>query len=441
MIRERVNMWNAAKSQRTAKQEPYSLPHLIGQFSQRIPINCLTHETGQQIAGWLAFESTGWVISDQSGRVELGSAKSATFIEKLDESHGHWAVCSWNGSGWKLDWCESVGAVSPYREPNTSFHAQKLRFQVLRSVREFFWQRHFTEVDTPVVVPCPGMETHLDPFWVSDKGLRTSPELHMKRLLAAGWDRIFQLAPSFRDEPVSTTHHPEFIMLEWYRTFADLSALIEDIHALLVHLAPLAQSLDYFSKPLELLSIPDVFKSKTGIDLTSKSSFEAMQDFLRENHLTFEEKDDWDCLFFLIFLNFIEPDLGAECPTVLIDYPASQSALAKLNPFPIGAYKRCFRFELYCKGIELANAFYELCDPVEQFKRFETCNLERKALGKRPYPIDDSFFRALETGMPPSAGIALGLERLIMLLAAHPEQTSFNLQSITPHNDYQRTQP
>ena len=277
-----------------------------------------------------------------------------------------------------------------------------LRSRAAFAVRRFFHERGFTEVDTPVRLPAPALETHLDAAPAGDRWLRTSPELHMKRLLAAGHERIFQLGPCFRRGESGPLHHPEFTMLEWYRAGADQAAMLEDTRALLPYVAReaagsarivrhgVAVALD---GPWETIRVADAFRRWAGWDPVG--AFDA---------------DRFD----LDLVDRVEPALPRDRPVVLADYPAPLAALARLNPADPRVAER---WELYVGGIELANAYSELADPAAQRARFEACARARRAAGREAYPVDEPFLAALERGMPPSGGIALGFDRLVLLLA------------------------
>jgi lysyl-tRNA synthetase class 2 len=310
----------------------------------------------------------------------------------------------------------------------------RLRDRVLAAVRGFFHERGFTEVETPLLVPSPGLEPHLDPFVVvrpepaPDLFLPTSPEYAMKRLLAAGSGDVFQICKAFRDEPPSDRHLPEFTLLEWYRVGADYRALMDDCEQLGAHLARAVygsaeipwqgDSLD-LAPPYERLDLREAFRRHAGLDLTFRESADRLRRLARGAGCTDVADDDpWDDLFFKMFLRHVERHLGRGKPTLLLNYPARMAALSRIRPDDPHI---CERFELYAGGLELANAFTELTDPAEQRRRLHADNARRRELGKPPLPVDEDFLGALERGLPDCAGIALGLDRLIMLLADEPD--------------------
>ncbi len=274
--------------------------------------------------------------------------------------------------------------------------ALEIRARVLRQVRAFFDTRGFVEVETPVRIAAPAPEPHIDcPAAIARPDaaalarptfLRASPELQMKKLLAAGMDRIYQIGPCFREGERGRRHSPEFTMLEWYRTSADYLDILADMEALLS----------------ELFNFND-HKGFKGLRLT-----------VREAYLRWAGWDPleaWDQdRFDFDMATKIEPNLP-KGPLFLMDYPAPAASLARLKADDPRVAER---WELYVDGLELANAFTELTDPVEQRRRFESARAERRALGEADYPLDEEFLDALGR-MPPSGGVALGVDRLVML--------------------------
>lgn len=319
------------------------------------------------------------------------------------------------------------------------------RSRALASVREFFAESGFVEVDTPALQVSPGLEPHLKAFATvlhepgEGRGrslyLHTSPEFAMKKLLAAGLPRIWQLAHVFRDGERSPTHHPEFSMLEWYRADTGYEALMVDCEALLRRAQKAAGAAALIwqghtadaNQPFERLSVAAAFERYAGIDLLTTAPDPARPDAARLARagesvgLAPHPGDDWEALFFRIFLDRIEPHLGVGAPTILYDYPVSLAALSRPKP---SDPRLCERFELYVCGLELANAFGELTDPAEQRRRFVADQAKKQALYGETYPIDEDFLAALEHGLPDCAGIALGFDRLVMLLtgAAHIDE-------------------
>jgi elongation factor P--(R)-beta-lysine ligase len=315
--------------------------------------------------------------------------------------------------------------VTVYRLDRRRISLLKQRSQVLWSIRSFFRADGFTEVQPPTLVQSPGMEPHLDAFKVtSDQAchfLHTSPEYALKKLLGAGMKKIYALGPCFRDEPSSSTHSPEFTMLEWYIVGANLFELMDHTETLVRSTwedlgCP---SISAPTGPLNLadtfdrLEVRVAFERYAKLDPWAHKSAESLALAAREQgHRVSALKGDWDAIFFEIFLNVVEPNLGREHPTFLWGWPASQAALSRLDPADMS---RALRFELYAGGQELANAFDELTDAKEQRRRFEEEQALRKRQGRAVYPIDEALLTAIES-MQQTAGIALGVDRLVMLL-------------------------
>lgn len=314
------------------------------------------------------------------------------------------------------------------------------RAAILGAIRLFFLEHGFDEVETPALQASPGLEPHLKAFATTLEEplgghrplyLHTSPEFTMKKLLAGGLPRIFQLARVFRNGERAAWHHPEFTMLEWYRAWEDPDALMADCVGLLrgVLLAagePLfrhgAETCDPFGD-WEHLTVAEAFFRDTGIDVlaTAPDPLNPDRDLLaaaaRGAGLHVSDSDRWDDIFFRILLERIEPKLGRGRPTLLTGYPLSMAALSRPDP---DDPRLAERFELYVCGIELANAFGELTDAAEQRRRFTAdMDLKQRLYGER-YPLDEDFLAALEFGLPQCSGIALGVDRLVMLALGAP---------------------
>jgi len=257
------------------------------------------------------------------------------------------------------------------------------RARVLRAIRAFFDARGFTEVETPVRIPAPAPEPHIDCPPSGNWFLRASPELQMKKLLAAGMERIYQIGPCFRAGEKGRRHSPEFTMLEWYRANADYSDIARDAEELL------AEVLKRDHADVQRITVREAYLRWAGWDPVETWD---------------QDRFDFD------MATKIEPNLPKE-PLFLTDYPAPAASLARLKSDDPRVAER---WELYVDGIELANAFTELIDPVEQRRRFELAREERRALGEADYPLDEKFLDALAR-MPPSGGVALGVDRLVML--------------------------
>ena len=297
------------------------------------------------------------------------------------------------------------------------------RASLLARIRAWFGEAGFVEVETPALQISPGMEVHLAPFGTEllepdgrrrRLSLHTSPELTMKKLLVAGEERIFQFARAFRNGERSATHHPEFTMLEWYRAGAGWRDAVADCEAVLGLAGPVLTWRGHrvpASAPFEMLSVEEAFRRHVGITVHDAGEHD-LREACRLRNIRPDQSDTWDDLYFRLFLNRIEPHLGRDRPTVLHGYPARMAALARIDPHDP---RLCERFEIYVAGLEIANAFGELTDAAEQRRRFEAVRAERLRLHGENLEIDGDFLNALEFGMPPSTGVALGFDRLAML--------------------------
>jgi elongation factor P--(R)-beta-lysine ligase len=263
-------------------------------------------------------------------------------------------------------------------------------------IRAFFREKGYLEVETPFRIPAPAPEANIDAIAASGWFLQTSPELCMKRLLAAGYPSIFQICRCWREGERGVRHLSEFTMLEWYRAGADYRDLMRETEEL-VRAAAAADQISYrgglidLAAPWERISVAESFERYTGTTVQAALAAGSFDELMVER---------------------IEPRLGCGRPTFLYDYPASCGALARLKADDPSVAER---FELYLGGLEIANAFSELTDPVEQRARFQAEALERSRQGKVRYPVPEPFLAALEQ-LPHSAGIALGLDRLVMVL-------------------------
>ncbi len=279
------------------------------------------------------------------------------------------------------------------------------RAEILTAIRAFFAERGFLEVETPTLLPSPGLDPHLSAFEVQTpmgtRYLSTSPEYQMKRLLADGWQAIFQLAKAYRRDEVGERHSPEFTMLEWYRAPSEIADVMVDTEDLVAKITGGAVSLPGrtvdTTPPLSRITVCEAFERFAG---TSPDDTLAMA----------ESDEDG---FFRLLVDRVEPAIERLPHAVfLTDYPATQASLARKKP---GDPRVAERFELYAAGVELCNGFGELVDPVEQRARFEHDQTVRRARGLPVYPVDERFVQALDRGLPPCAGNALGVDRLVAL--------------------------
>lgn len=291
-----------------------------------------------------------------------------------------------------------------------------------RGITAFLEGRGYEEVDTPYAVHAPGEEVHLSAFRTElrrpdgsaePRWLNTSPEFAMKRLLVAGAGPIFQFARVWRNGEAGDLHRPEFTLLEWYRPGLGLAGLMDETEALLRAVLPgeircrgATNGLESF----ERITVADAFaRAGAGDPIGTAGNASALAE---SAGTALRAGEGWEDLFFRLLLERVEPMLGRERPTFLTHWPAEQAALARRDP---ADPRVALRFELFLCGIELANAFEELTDPAEQRARFQADRSRRHALHGPDWPLDEDFLAALESGMPPASGIAMGFDRLCMV--------------------------
>ena len=275
----------------------------------------------------------------------------------------------------------------------------RVRAQVVQWIRTFFIDQDYLEIETPQLISAPAPEIHIEAVEADGRFLHPSPELCMKRLLAAGLPRIFQISKCFRKGERGDLHLPEFTLLEWYRTGGDYRVLMDDCEALIRFLAQRLigkARLSYLGRDIDLAPPWERLSVRAAFD--------------RYARLSPDQALEKGC-FDQVLVEEIEPRLGNLRPTFLYEYPAPLAALARLNPDDPTLSER---FELYIAGMELANGFSELNDPREQRARFEAEREQRAAAGKMAYPLPERFLQSLED-MPEAAGIALGVDRLVMV--------------------------
>lgn len=323
-----------------------------------------------------------------SGRLERGTLRGAKLLERTP-----------------LPLPRGDGEVSRFTLARTAVRLRE-RAEVLAEIRAFFAEEAFVEVQTPIRVRAPGVDAHVDAIASAGRYLITSPELAHKRLLVGGLPRIFELARVLRADEQGPLHEPEFLLLEWYRAFAGYEAILADTEALLVRVArrvrgraelvaPTGKKLS-LRRPFPRLSVREAFRRYAGV-----------KDAVA---LAASDEDR----YFELLVGRVEPALAKlERPVFLVDYPLSQAALARPKERDPSVAER---FELYVGGVELSNGYGELTDPVEQARRFRAERAARRASGRRVYPTDERFLRALREGMPRAGGNALGVDRLVMLV-------------------------
>lgn len=277
-----------------------------------------------------------------------------------------------------------------------------LRAQVIQSIRDFFRIRGFLEVETPILIPANAPEEYIDPISSQNFFLHTSPEICMKRLLCRGYTDIFQICRCWRSGERGSRHLSEFTMLEWYRAGADYTDLMNDCRELLRHVA------------IGCLPSPHFFKHK-GVEIDPHTDWHTIT--VKDAFASYARSDVRKCIaegtYENILTDIVEPAFAQFLsPVFLSDYPSELAALSRIKEKQPDIAER---FELYVGSVELANGFSELTDPLEQRRRFDDANKVRVASGRKALPLPEPFLSELEN-MPPSAGIALGVDRLIMLV-------------------------
>jgi lysyl-tRNA synthetase class 2 len=294
-----------------------------------------------------------------------------------------------------------------------------LRARVISAVRRFLDEHGFVEVETPVLQPLYGgamarpFTTHYNAL-DSTFYLRIATELYLKRLIVGGLERVYELGKDFRNEGLSAKHNPEFTMVEFYEAYADYKVIAERCEQLVAYVASqvgYAGPLD-FTPPWRRETLQDAIRERTGIDILAHRDRDALQKEIDARKLEVPPEDSWARLVDALVSRYVEPDL--QQPTFLLDYPVELSPFAKGHREVEGLVER---FEAFAGGIEIANAFTELNDPDEQRARFDEQSRAGAAGDDEAHPYDEGFVRALEHGMPPTGGIGIGVDRLVMLLS------------------------
>ncbi len=379
----------------------------------RSPSDLGAHDAGPiVVAGRVVRDGEGLLLCDAFASVALDH-------EGTDLAEGDLAVVRGDLTGGRLSTREVLERARP-RSPRSADTSRfrdagiarvlALRSRAMAAVRAYFEAERFVEVETPCLVPSPGLDRHLDAFEAATtdpaRFLITSPEYQMKRLVAGGVPRCFQIARCFRRGEIGGHHNPEFTMLEWYRAFSGWESVVRDTEEIVravagalgdrASLVAEGRRID-LAQPFQRVTVAEAFRDLAGID--------------EARMLDLAEHDEE--AFFRALVDRVEPALATRpTPIVLHRYPAKMASLARLAP---DDPRYAERFEIYVAGIELSNGFGELTDADEQRARLERDQRERRAAGQPVYPIDDAFLAALEGGFPPSAGNALGLDRLVML--------------------------
>jgi elongation factor P--(R)-beta-lysine ligase len=303
------------------------------------------------------------------------------------------------------------------RLPRRRLDLLRARARALATVRAFFAERGFVEIETPLLVPAPGLEIHLEAVAAGGGYLITSPEYQMKRLLAAGLEKIVQVCKCFRANERGPHHASEFTMIEWYRAFDSLDSIIADteqlVHQVCGDHARVGGRAIAVAPPWCRVTVRDAMRTWAGVEVAGDEPAAELVRKVCAAGIAVADGTTWDDAFFAAFLARVDPALAAlDHAVMLVDWPAPLAALARRKD---GDPATALRFEAYVGGIELANAFDELTDPVEQRARFVDDQHVRGVRGKPVYPLDEKLLAALGEGLPPSAGIALGFDRLVML--------------------------
>ncbi len=308
-----------------------------------------------------------------------------------------------------------------------------VREKVIKVIRSFFDKQKFHEVETPILIGNPPAESYLDLFQttlldrnrnVTPAYLSTSPEVALKKLLVGGIGNCYSITKSFRNtEMQSNTHNPEFTILEWYRTQVPYTQIMDDCETILLHINTMLghkNILTYQGKSFDLskrwkrISVKDAFLKWANVDLLEFFDMKKAIEICTKKGYAVAQQNTWEELYNQIYLNEIEPHLGVDTPTIIYEFPGSRAALARKKE---SDQRFAERFEFYIAGLELGDCYGELTNWKEQEKRFNTELAEVKRLGKTTYDYDHDFIDALKEGMPESSGIAVGIDRLVMLFA------------------------
>ncbi len=382
-----------------------------------------------RVGGRVLTDADGWQLGDAFAAIAVELEQGAPPPHAaLVVAAGHWSGRALSSARLLEQSASDAGELPPELErlrAGVGRHLQ-LRARVLGEIRRFFLERDFLEVDTPSRASECAVEPHIHSLrsapgpgerGAAERYLITSPELHMKRLLVAGVPRLFQLVHCFRAEELGPLHAPEFLMLEWYRAFAGWQEVLSDTEQLIARVCqrvlggselrvPGGARMD-LRPPFERLSVREAFARFAGVSDASE--------------LAARDEDQ----FFQLLVDQVEPALARFArPVFLIDYPSSQAALARLSPNDPSVAER---FELYISGVELCNGFGELTDAAEQRRRAQADRERCRALGRHVPELPERFLGALRHGMPRAGGNALGVDRLVMLLAGET-----NIDAVRP---------
>ncbi len=369
----------------------------------------------------------GRVIAREAGELRIRSeGREMQVVATSDAQPGDWVAIKDSGAVSIVQRFAGEDFPKPHSETVRlnpgRIRGLENRAAVLAEIRQYFSEEAFLEIEPPTLVSAPGLEVNIKAVEAQGGYLITSPEFSMKRLLAGGFQRIYSMPRCFRSEEEGVHHSIEFTMLEWYRAFDDLSSIMRDTEALVHRVVQRIAKRDTICvgeiavdvrPPWKRMSIQEAFALWAKVSLAGDESAIALAAKAASAGIDIGSATAWDDIFYVIFLERVQPALEAlDTAVFLTDWPAPLAALARTKS---DAPQWALRFEAYVGGVELANAFDELTCPTEQRRRFVLEQAERSRRGKAVYPIDENFMAALEEGLPPCAGIALGVDRLAML--------------------------
>jgi lysyl-tRNA synthetase class 2 len=294
-----------------------------------------------------------------------------------------------------------------------------MRSKVVSAIRRWFDDHGFLEVETPVLQPLYGgalarpFVTHHNAL-DRDFYLRIATELYLKRLIVGGLEKVYEIGKDFRNEGISHKHSPEFTMLEWYEAYADYNDVARELEELVAYVAA---EVGYdgeidFTPPWRRLTLREAIKEKTGVDVIENRDNDSLVAAAKQNGIELDPSESWPQLVDQLLSKHVEPDLTQ--PTFILDYPVELSPFAKDHRHTPGLVER---WEAFCVGVEFSNAFTELNDPDEQRSRFEAQTVLTQEGDEETQPFDEDFIRALEHGMPPTGGVGVGIDRLVMILS------------------------
>jgi lysyl-tRNA synthetase class 2 len=391
-------------------------------------------------------------LVDRSGRIQLHARKDALGEESFERlvSLDLGDVIGVDGSAFKSRRGELSLAVTGWqllakslRAPPEKFHGLEdietryrqrevdlianeevrqlfiLRSKIISAIRRWFDDHAFLEVETPVLQPLYGgalarpFVTHYNAL-DRDFYLRIATELYLKRLIVGGLEKVYEIGKDFRNEGLSHKHSPEFTMLEWYEAYADYNDVARELEELVSYVA---EQVGYegevdFTPPWRRVKLADAIKEKTGVDVLANRDVGSLVATAKENGIELDPTESWPQLVDELLSKYVEPDLKQ--PTFVMDYPVELSPFAKDHRDTPGLVER---WEAFCLGVEFSNAFTELNDPDEQRARFEAQKVLTEEGDEETQPFDEDFIRALEHGMPPTGGVGVGIDRLVMILS------------------------